>query len=1329
MYSGFNDENTRPDNIEKNGESIEHYFTDSLVNPLIVMKKNNIKNPFSLIDSDFSLGKLNKPFIPNQIPITISPELLVINYSLIKNFPKFIKPIMYTWHDATEENQQAFNVTLLKYLKNTFSKISSNMGFISLSSLHNLQIETISKLRADYSTGRIIFHHIGYGFPQLTADSIYLSGNIQISPKLLFILLTPPTLYIFDCDNAGSVLPVFESIAASRSVQNWQDDSNRQKKLSDQCCFSPFQCLSNSVNWSDYFILCATSPGEELPRDPNLPCDFFTSVLFSPVQTAFLCQVYLSYRTTITFNDIPKTTIDELEELLDVIVDGISCECLPGPSLHHFFRGDKVIHTLFRNFVLAQYVLKPFGVHPVSSPPLPDMSNNQLWEQWKAAVDNSIGVFATTRSPTRDYFDRALTSFNYLYAKSCYSSISPSLITALFRSGNYEGPAKLIIDYPSSIEVIASIIVISDLFMNLMKVDPTTDKFKDICMIIIYMLKFDMNFTYQIPNELDWDKVLAVIFDSTIDINTRSLVASIASACVPYHKSLRFLCTNQNFANQIKFEISKVSNPPFFTKWLLILFKRSYDVFSADISVFKPNGLHIQCAICILHYSQEVRASAISCLSCFMQGDDPQLNLRLLLSAIPAFTDISYLVRHQLLMLILRYLTTHHDLIETNQQLGTFDYSSFKSLTNSVFGLPEISQFVAVSSEQQICYDNIINFYRTIENDTMTNEMQNLMPFSPQRINELIQFAVTFFAYDPHPAIAAEAASAREFFFRRGNKKSEHSQSNLADENNEEEDYSESDSLLFIPFESDSDAIYQISLRQMLERVSSSGEKRFRSCFPNDNWSKQSSVSLKVECPLYGRPSSICFDSLSTGVIVAGDNDITYYDDNLNITSSIHISSSFTTDLKSGSWFNESLTLISCGNGCMYVFKIGEDSKKPIACFRADPNIMAASIPLYCSVANDKPRIATVRGTNNAVLWDMETLRIIQEVPPQENLPFLSAIQPAISKLSPPSQQTLSIQLSPFLSSSSSSSSFSPSISPSLFPDFDVVGSDNGDLSSQSQFNDPTTKSLKPTPNATSIAVHPSNSNLLMVGYENGYAVITDLRDNLPIETICVSGAENQSPVIKVLGNIEGNSTFYAVSRNGSCIKWSPNPSPFANIMKRKFSMPSIRTGITSLMPQETVDYTSSTDQILNENSSSTKIQLTSPTSDIPITPKQVHLNSNKKSTQPNSRRVSLLPSTPKDMGSGNSILSSSSDTKAGSTCVRSNIPMMTGVEVHDFDAHPLLPIIAFSPENLNDQLVLNETTGRSQKVKMDPGSRCAFHPTQPIIALASGRKLKIFRL
>lgn len=1341
MHSGFHENSSNPNNINKGQDLVEYYFTKKLVNPSILIKKNNIKNPLSLIDSDFSLGKLNKPFIPNQLPITISPELLVINFSLMKNFPKFIKPIMYTWNDVTDENQQAFNASLFKYFKNTFSKITSNMVFISLSSLHNIQVETISKLRADFSTGRIIFHHIGYGFPQLTADSIYLSGNIQISPKLLFILLTPPTLYIFDCDNAGSILPVFESIALSRSVQNWQDDSNRQsqKKFNDQRNFSPFQCLSNSVNWSDYFVLCATSPGEELPRDPNLPRDFFTSVLFSPVQTAFLCQVYLSYRTTVTLNDIPQTTVKELEDLLDVIVDGIVCECLPGPNLHTLFRTDKVIHALFRNFVLAQYVLKPFGVHPVSCPALPDMSSNQLWEQWKAAVDNAVGIFATTRSPTRDYFDRALTSFNYLYAKNAYECISPSLIAALLRSENYEGPARLLIDFPQSIEVVANIIVISDLFNCLLSCNPCSEKFKSACMIAVYMLRHDMNFTYQISQDLSWKPFVDAIFDDKVEFETRVLATSILAACVPHHKSLRALCTTQEFVGRIQEEICNVESPPFFVKWLLLLFKRTYDVFSADKDVFIPTGFHTQCAVCALHYSQEVRATAVSCLSCFMQGDDPVLNLRLLLAAMLTFTDVSYLVRHQLLMLVLRYLTTHHDLIDTNQQLTTFDYSSFRSLANSFFKIPDIDHFFDIFGSQ--FPKNIIEIYKSIEEETDNGKSNHFIALSPQKVNELMQFAITFFAYDPHPAIAAEAASAREFFFR-GGRKTDHNNSNsnnnssspTANDLGEEEDDSESDSLICIPFESDSDALFQISIRQMLDNVTKGGEKRIRNCFPSDNWSKQSGISLKVECPLSGRPSAICFDSLSTGVIIAGDNDVTYFDDNLRISSSIHISSSFTTDLKSGSWFNESLTLISCGNGCVYAFKIGDDSKKPVACFRADPNIMAASIPLYSSPANDKPRFATVRGTNNGVLWDIETLRIIQEIPPSKNLPFLNLMPHQQQTSQVPVQLTsavkpsspLSAPLSFYMSSSTSSSphldfeirtcnvveNYEASNSQPLFK---TSFADTNYLSSLP----PTFTAMPPSPNATSIAVHPSNSNLLMVGYENSYATITDLRTNEIVDTFCISGTDDLSPVIKVSGNVDGNSTFYAVSRNGSCMKWSPTTSPFTSSMKRKFSMPSIRTGITNLMATQDTD---------------NQVQPDSPLEPAPkarfaekIEPQPIEKGFEKKATQ-NSRRISLFAaSTTKDKPS--SPRPNLSDTKQGLANVCSNIITMNGIEIHDFDAHQILPVIAFSPESLNDQFVLNESTGRVQKVKMDPGSRCVFHPTQPMCALASGRKLKIFRL
>ncbi|OHT01806.1 hypothetical protein TRFO_07357 [Tritrichomonas foetus] len=1127
MNSGTDNDDTVPDNIEcAKGQrsSPSHYFDENFINTDILFPKK-IKNPLPFSDQDFALNKLNKPFIPDQIPSVIPPETIMINFANIKNFPKFIKTTLYAWHDATGESQQAFNATLIKYFRSNLSQTNPNLRYIPLGGQKDIHVEDVSKLRKEISSGRLIFHYIGYGFPQLTAETLYLSGGVPTSPRALFKALSTPSFYIFDCDNAGIMIPVFQSMAAPRQRKPRGVGRLNGNQI-DRKKFRSYHFILNRVSLNDYFILCATSPGEELPRDPTLPRDFLTSVLLSPVQTAILCHFYLTYRTSLNFNELNPSTINELEQLLDIIVDGIACECLPGPSLQLLLRNNDVMHTLFRNFILAQFILKPFGVHPVSHPPIPDMSGHQLWEQWKAAVDNSIGTFATGRNVIKDYFDRALLSFKYFYVRRAFSSITPSLLSTIIWSKYYKGAAKLIYDYPKSIETFTNIIIFPDLFSNLTKLKPRNQSFNDLCYVILAIFKYNLNVAYQIPNDFNWEVLITFLYDKSIFLKTRILIAAILATCAPHNKSLRQICTTAEFIKKLQSEM--VSTPPLLFSWSLILFKRVYDIFAADPSVFMPTGFHIQCAVCCFHYSQRCRSAAISNLSCFMQGNDMQFNVSLLIYALPMYNDMSYFVRHQLVMLIQRYLTTHQDDIEQTQPLKKPRCSSFNLLTKKYVVFPDLN--------------NISDYFKLLEDHKTEN-------FKTQYINDMMQFFITYFSLDPHPAIAAEAASAREYFFR-GWKK---------DNEDDDDDY--------IPFESDSDALYQISIQQTLENVVKTSGIRSRLSFSNDNWSKHSGISLKVECPLSAQPKAICFDSLSTGVVIGLNNDIVFYDDKLKVRWSMRLGPSSTTDIKVTSWFNESLAIVTRANGCGYICKAG--NKKPITCWRADANVVNSNIPLYTTTANDRPCFATVRGSNHSVLWDMSTLKMVQETPNMQ--------QGALAK---------------------------------------------------------------------SIALHPSNSNLMMVGYDNGFASICDLRSNQTVNTISVlgntnsgtqrlSGSAGSGPssilaannlnndsipsIVKVIGNVAENSTFYITADNGKCIKWSP--------------------------------------------------------------------------------------------------------------AKRAEVNVTSGSELFDFDAHQILPMLAFTPKNLNDQIILNESRKGIQKIKMEAGSRCVFHPTQPICAFASAHELKIFRL
>ena len=1102
MNSGTDD--PVPDESVSDEYSIEGYFHSRLVSP-DVLKSSNIRNPLPFSDSDFELAKLNKPFIPSQPPILVPPELFLVDYALINNFPQYVKNTLYAWHDATGETQQTFNGNLMKYFRKKFQKINPNLKYVSLVGLGEIGPNGLSKLRNSISGGRVIFHYIGYGFPQITADTLYFPGNIQVSPKDLFKTISSPSFYIFDCDNAGIMLSTFKTIVNEILEAHKDDDGDYQNTANAESLqyFLNYNYYDGSyLTVHDYFVLCATAPGEELPRDPALPRDFLTSVLLSPVKTAVLCHFYLNYRTTLNFDEISQSTINELEQLLDIIVDSIACEYLSGQRFQLLFRSDKTIQIIFRNFVLAQVILRPFGVHPISHPHLPDMSGHQLWEQWKAAVDNSVGSFATGRNVIQDYFDRAEASFNFLYSRKTLQSIAPSLLLTMIRAEKYKLPSKLIYQLPKSLEVIKKVIVFPDLFSNLEKLNPKGKQFIYLCFMIITIFKFDLNALYQIRHDFKWNILVEIIFNRSLSMKTRIIVASILTTCASYHKNLRQLCATQQFVRTLQKEM--INAPPFLSTWLLLFFKRLYDVFPAKPEIFLPTGFHIQCALCVFHYSQKCRSAAISTMSCFMQESDMQSNLRYLMYALPAFNDISYLVRHQILMLILRFLTTHQNEFEQHvhhfmqrKKLACF---SFRKLANSFTILPDKNS-------------NYINFYEKINQEI----------FKYQYINLMLQFFLGYFASDPHPSISAEASSAHKYYFLKLKKDKE-----VDNDDNKNDDY--------FPFESDSDALYQITLRQTLDHITLNNrlKTRTRISFSNDNWSKDSEPSLKVECNLSSKPSSICFDPLSTGIVLAEHNSIVFYDNNLQNVWTVKLSSSLTTDLKVGSWYNDSLAFVCRTNGCCYICKNG--NSMPIACWRADPNILTNKIPLFASIGTSRPLLATVRGHSYSVIWDVGTLKMVQETPnfqdraiaksialhPSDNNLMMIGYENGTASLFDIRSNELINSITPPKSLNQINSSIpllanSPPLAyPSLISNYSI----------------PTFSSAPTSASSSAASSPPTNITILNPSAPSptGSLISNNIISNSILDSCSI---------VKIVGNMDGDNTFYLAYDNGSCLKYT----------------------------------------------------------------------------------------------------------------------------------------------------------------------------------------------
>ena len=55
-----------------------------------------------------------------------------------------------------------------------------------------------------------------------------------------------------------------------------------------------------------------------------------------------------------------------------------------------FFRQDLLVASLFRNFLLAERIMRTYNCNPETHPPLPPTYNHPMWQAWDLALDSII---------------------------------------------------------------------------------------------------------------------------------------------------------------------------------------------------------------------------------------------------------------------------------------------------------------------------------------------------------------------------------------------------------------------------------------------------------------------------------------------------------------------------------------------------------------------------------------------------------------------------------------------------------------------------------------------------------------------------------------------------------------------------------------------------------------------------------------------------------------------------------------------------------------------------------------------------------------------------
>ncbi|KAF8007708.1 hypothetical protein BT93_K1645 [Corymbia citriodora subsp. variegata] len=225
---------------------------------------------------------------------------------------------------------------------------------------------------------RVLFHYNGHGVLKPTTNGeiwVFNKSYTQYMPLRISELdswLRTPSMYVFDCSAAGLIVDAFI-------------------KLNDWCA------AHTSESTRDCIILAACEAHQTLPQSAEFPADVFTSCLTTPVKmflrwfcTRSLLSESLDYSLIDKIPGCPddrKTPLGELTWILTAVTDTIAWNVLPHDLFQRLFRQDLLVASLFRNFLLAERIMRSANCSPISHPALPPTHQHHMWDAWDMAVE------------------------------------------------------------------------------------------------------------------------------------------------------------------------------------------------------------------------------------------------------------------------------------------------------------------------------------------------------------------------------------------------------------------------------------------------------------------------------------------------------------------------------------------------------------------------------------------------------------------------------------------------------------------------------------------------------------------------------------------------------------------------------------------------------------------------------------------------------------------------------------------------------------------------------------------------------------------------------
>lgn len=273
-----------------------------------------------------------------------------------------------------------------------------------------------TSLRRNAKDERVLFHFNGFGVPRPTENGEVWVFNKQYTQYIplsvcdLHLWMGRPSIYVFDCSNAGNVVEFLKNLLQQPAKSETKDHTEKEDTSKHG------------------ILLAACQSHQTLPQTPDVPADLFTACLTTPIRIALKWYVLSNISilvpsfTTVSADEIPgqlndrRTMLGELNWIFTAITDTIAWNVLPRELFQKLFRQDLLVASLFRNFLLAERVMSHYNCTPVSVPSLPPTRDHHMWLAWDYALD---GILCQVPSVLTDpgafhhssFFSEQLTGF------------------------------------------------------------------------------------------------------------------------------------------------------------------------------------------------------------------------------------------------------------------------------------------------------------------------------------------------------------------------------------------------------------------------------------------------------------------------------------------------------------------------------------------------------------------------------------------------------------------------------------------------------------------------------------------------------------------------------------------------------------------------------------------------------------------------------------------------------------------------------------------------------------------------------------------------------